>query len=549
MQHKAKNSVLHKFGMCCAGILLGSVIHAASFTPLGDLPGGNFQSIATDVSADGRVVVGQGTGTSTSHPFRWTPEDGMVALRDPTGDLFCCGAANAVSADGGVVVGYAANSALNREAFRWTPGTEMVGLGLLPDGSLESSVSDVSADGSVLVGRSDSVASSTEAFRWTADQGMVGLGRAPGAAFSLAAAVSADGSVVVGQSGNRDALSNFEEAFRWTAGSGIVGLGYFPGNWRRSGASDVSADGSVVVGYAYLDSGNAGAFRWTSETGMISLGSLPDSREDIAFGTSGDGNVVVGRSYGRFGNPDEAFIWTQIAGMRNLRDVLVARGSTGLDGWILSSANAVSENGRWVVGMGINPSGNFEAFLADTLIHFNDVPLDHWAIDFIHKFADSQISRGCGNGNFCPEERVTRAQMAVFLERGMRGHDFIPRAARGNVFADVAAEDFAAAFIEQLSADSITGGCGGNNYCPSDPVTRAQMAVFLLRSKHGATYMPPPPSGTEFGDVDSSHWAVAWIEQLAAEGITSGCGGGNFCPGQSVSRAQMAVFMVRTFGL
>jgi len=111
------------------------------------------------------------------------------------------------------------------------------------------------------------------------------------------------------------------------------------------------------------------------------------------------------------------------------------------------------------------------------------------------------------------------------------------------------AESFAADFIEQLFADGITGGCGGNNYCPSDPVTRAQMAVFLLRAKHGAGYTPPPPSGAEFGDVASSHWAVAWIEQLAAEGITNGCGGGIFCPDQYVTRAQLAVFMVRTFGL
>ncbi len=179
---------------------------------------------------------------------------------------------------------------------------------------------------------------------------------------------------------------------------------------------------------------------------------------------------------------------------------------------------------------------------------FNDVPADYWAFSFIEDLAASGITAGCGSGKYCPENPVTRAQMAVFLERGMRGSDFSPPAATDNVFLDVAAGDFAASFIEQLFLDGITAGCGGNNYCPNDVVTRAQMAVFLLRSKYGAGYSPPPATGV-FNDVDLSHWAVAWIEQLAVEGITSGCGGGSYCSDNPVIRAQMAVFLVRTFDL
>jgi hypothetical protein len=138
--------------------------------------------------------------------------------------------------------------------------------------------------------------------------------------------------------------------------------------------------------------------------------------------------------------------------------------------------------------------------------------------------------------------------MAVFLERGMNGSSYSPPGATGNVFLDVGAGDFAASFIEQLYADGITAGCGNNNYCPADEVTRAQMAVFLLRAKHGAGYSPPAATGA-FNDVDLGYWAVHWIEQLAAEGITVGCGEGNYCPEDPVTRAQMAVFLVRTFGL
>jgi hypothetical protein len=179
---------------------------------------------------------------------------------------------------------------------------------------------------------------------------------------------------------------------------------------------------------------------------------------------------------------------------------------------------------------------------------FGDVPPDYWAFSFIETFATNGITSGCGGGDYCPEDPVTRAQMAVFLERGMRGSGYKPPPATGNTFLDVGVNDFAAAWIEQFFLDGITGGCGGNNYCPNNPVTRAQMAVFLLRAKHGAGYSPPPAIGV-FADAPLGSFAVAWIEQLAAEGITGGCGGGNYCPNDPVTRAQMAVFLVRTFDL
>lgn len=179
---------------------------------------------------------------------------------------------------------------------------------------------------------------------------------------------------------------------------------------------------------------------------------------------------------------------------------------------------------------------------------FGDISEAHWAWLYIHALADSGITAGCGNGNYCPDGIVTRAQMAVFLERGMNGSGFSPPAASGNVFLDVGATDFAASFIEQLASDGITAGCGNGNYCPEASVTRDQMAVFLLRAKYGSSYSPPAATGM-FGDVDLGHWAARWIEQLAAEDITAGCGNGNYCPDTDVTRDQMAVFLIRTFGL
>ena len=111
------------------------------------------------------------------------------------------------------------------------------------------------------------------------------------------------------------------------------------------------------------------------------------------------------------------------------------------------------------------------------------------------------------------------------------------------VFPDVPCPSTFANWIEALAAEGITGGCGGGNYCPANPVRRDQMAVFLLKAKHGSSYVPPPCSG-DFADVACPSTFADWIEQLAAEGVTGGCGGGNDCPLNNVTAEQMAAFLV-----
>ncbi len=177
-----------------------------------------------------------------------------------------------------------------------------------------------------------------------------------------------------------------------------------------------------------------------------------------------------------------------------------------------------------------------------------DVLEDHFAFAFIETLADKGITSGCAPDSYCPSDSITRAQMAVFMERGLNGGNFQPPECTGTVFDDVSSSNFACAFIEQFAMDGITSGCGPDIFCPNDPVTRAQMAVFLLRAEHGAGFTPPAATGI-FTDAPLGSFAVDWIEQLAAEGITVGCGGGNYCPNDAVTRAQMAVFLVRTFAL
>jgi serine protease len=181
---------------------------------------------------------------------------------------------------------------------------------------------------------------------------------------------------------------------------------------------------------------------------------------------------------------------------------------------------------------------------------FFDVPTNYWAYSWIESLYKAGITGGCSTNplSYCPDISVTRAQMAVFLEKAKHGTSYSPPAAQGNIFSDVFPLYWAASWIEQLAKEGITSGCGTGIYCPESDVTRAQMAVFLLKAKHGISYTPPAATG-DFLDVPINYWAAAWIEQLSAEGITSGCGAGIYCPESPVTRAQMAVFLVKTFNL
>jgi hypothetical protein len=183
--------------------------------------------------------------------------------------------------------------------------------------------------------------------------------------------------------------------------------------------------------------------------------------------------------------------------------------------------------------------------LANVLfVHFLDVDRSNGLFPFVERLVKARVTGGCGGGNFCPGSPVTRAQAAVFIEAARRGSTFVPPPPTG-MFLDVPASHFAAAWIEQLARDGITGGCGGGNFCPSSPVTRGQVSVLLLAAKHGPGYQPIPATGV-FSDVPADAPFARWIEQLARDGVTAGCGQNQFCPDQATTRGAMAVFISKT---
>ena len=179
---------------------------------------------------------------------------------------------------------------------------------------------------------------------------------------------------------------------------------------------------------------------------------------------------------------------------------------------------------------------------------FWDVPsTDPFYADICIIAADG-ITAGCGFGNYCRDAAALRKQMAVFVLKAREGSSYTPPPAEG-IFTDVPASDPFAPWIEELYHRGVVAGCGdGTTYCPEDPVLRQQMAVFLLKTLLGSDYTPPACVGI-FGDVPCASPFAVWIEDLYTRSIAAGCGGGNYCPGNPTTRGQLAVFLAKTFGL
>jgi IPT/TIG domain len=183
------------------------------------------------------------------------------------------------------------------------------------------------------------------------------------------------------------------------------------------------------------------------------------------------------------------------------------------------------------------------------LADFLDVP----QADLFHPHVEAVfrggITAGCGAGYYCRDDAVRRDQMAVLLLKSEHGSTYVPPPCAG-AFADVACPGPFADWIEQLRQEGITGGCGNGDYCPTSSVNRAQMAVFLLKAKYGAAYTPPSCTGL-FADVSCPGALADWIEELYVEGVTGGCSASplRYCPASACTRGQAAAFLTTAFGL
>ncbi len=127
--------------------------------------------------------------------------------------------------------------------------------------------------------------------------------------------------------------------------------------------------------------------------------------------------------------------------------------------------------------------------------------------------------------------------MAAFILRAIDHDGHLPP--YQGYFADVPSDAWYTGYVEHLAEHAITLGCSGGNYCPNDPVTRAEMASFLDR----ALGLPDSTNNWFSDDEGSIHEGA--INSVADAGITLGCGGGQYCPGSATTREQMAAFIRR----
>lgn len=313
-----------------------------------------------------------------------------------------------------------------------------------------------------------------------------------------------------------------------TDGSGNVTGGF-------SAAFNVAvSNGAAITSTATDPANNTSEFsQCVSLTGPCSYSVSPASDSFAGNGGAGSFNVTVAAGCS----------WT----------------ATSNVGWInITSGSPGSGSGTVQYSVAANPGPtirNGTITVADHVftvyqgIEFVDVPQTDSFYTDIGKLSARGITLGCGDGNYCPNDPVTREQMAAFIMRA-RG-EFNPPAPPGQRFNDVPPQNLFYNFIDRLAVLQITLGCTPDHsmYCPSDPVKREQMSAFLLRGL--GEFNPPIPPSQRFNDVPPANVFYSFIDRLAVLNITLGCTPDHllYCPNDSVTRAQMAAFLVRTFDL
>ena len=183
-------------------------------------------------------------------------------------------------------------------------------------------------------------------------------------------------------------------------------------------------------------------------------------------------------------------------------------------------------------------------------VFFGDVAPGDNDYAAINAMAQLGITAGCGSNGFCPNENVTRDEMAIFIVRAIYGNDNFTYTTTP-YFTDVTSSTFGFKWIQKLKDLGITGGCTTTTYCPGAVVTRDQMAVFIIRARLGLSIAGPGPTFTYpstpyFTDATATgEFAFPWIQRMKLDGITSGCTATTYCPSDPVTRGQMAIFIMR----
>jgi hypothetical protein len=222
-----------------------------------------------------------------------------------------------------------------------------------------------------------------------------------------------------------------------------------------------------------------------------------------------------------------------------------------------------------------NPDSSAATLADGWMADFEDVPQDHLFHKAIESIFRDRITVGCDVGLYCPDDQVTRAQMAIFLARWKAGGSAnLPASGTvdgkpydcvnggTSIFTDVTPTDVSCRSVHYIAAQNITSGCYATEFCPALTVGRDEMAAFVARalvapaggSGVPLVYGPDPDTGFAyscdlsspdlyFTDIGIDHPFCKHIHLLWAKGIVSGCGDGQYCHLTDVTRGQMAKFL------
>ncbi len=350
--------------LAIVALLASAAFAQPTFTRLGFLDPDNFgPCIAYAISPDGGTVVGESLSPTGFQAFRWTEATGIVGLGAfPNPGGFPSSVAMGVSGNGATIVGASVRpDSLSEDGspFRWTDSAGLEYLGNLGGTRTAGTAFGITPDGSVIVGFASTADFQLQAFRWTAEAGIQALGAFENQMQSVARAVNADGSVIVGSASIGSPLGS--TPVRWNNGV-IENLESLVPNALGS-ALDLTPDASVVVGQS-----NSRAVRW-SETGIENLGIYPGGNAGTlysAHAVSADGDTIVGLAdFNATQGTGSAFIWDPVNGIRDLNRVLHDQYGLDLQGMFLYDARAISDDGLVIAGYGFDDRGEQEGWIVN----------------------------------------------------------------------------------------------------------------------------------------------------------------------------------------
>ena len=339
--------------------------------------------------------------------------------------------------------------------------------------------------------------------------------------------------------------------------------------------SDVNGDGiadlavSSGAGLSILLGTANGTFLPPSIYGVSSPDSLVigdfngDGVADIAAANYNDSNLAVllgTMGACTFSVPPAGFVFDANGGSPSLA-VTASAPSCSLNlttdsPWLTVSPPFLLGSGAVIAQAAVNSTGvartgnvlaanqKIQVIEQATVQQFADVPPTAYYLDAIDLMKSKGITAGCTPGNYCPTDNITRAQMAIFLVRAVYGSDNFS-SSPVPYFNDVPPTAFGFPWIQKMSELGFTAGCGGGSYCPNNLVTRDQMAIFIIRARLGASALFDYPPNAYFTDVPFGYFAYPWVQRLKQDGITAGCGTNLYCPANNVSRGDMAIFVMR----